>query len=53
MFHTITFGGGTAVTWNANCVKKTKKTEIGHATMNIQEACSLRPMDLQQSQEPL
>ena len=37
----LTFGGGTALTGNANCVKKTKKTEIGHVTMNIQEACGI------------
>ena len=34
MFDTITFGGRTALTRNANSVKKAKKNEIGHVTMN-------------------
>ena len=41
MFHTLTFGGATALTRNGNWVKKKNKTEIGHVTMNIQEACCL------------
>ena len=29
------------LTGNANCVKNTKKTEIDHVTMNIEEACGI------------
>ena len=41
MFHTLPLGGAAALTRNADCVKKTKKTEIYHVTMNNQEACGL------------